>query len=285
MGDLLCGYLLIAVLAAGLFLLTQRAVRDLSPRACTMVAAAAVTLLYLYVRTLWYDVHLAELLPFSNLVVVGNWLPLFAAVLAALSWQRLRGHRWRQVIVAAELGTVGIVAAFYPLLGTTPHCGDRWDKLGTCLQTTRYTCSPAAAAMLLRKHGIAASEQEMAKLCLTRSGTSWQGLYRGLKLKTAGTAWDVQVCAWSADELLRSRAAPILLSVGLDRSAPADTDFTLEQGWTPGRSHNVVLEGYSPTRAAIIADPTGEMWREQWDDDTLRMLWRGYGFRLVPRKD
>ena len=46
------------------------------------------------------------------------------------------------------------------------------------------------------------TEQEMAELCLTRHGTSWQGLYRGLKLKTAGTGWDV-----ASLPLLRRRIA------------------------------------------------------------------------------
>src|SRR5260221_7046371 len=42
----------------------------------------------------------------------------------------------------------------------------------------------------LFRSGISATEQEMADLCITRRGTYWQGLYRGLKLKTAGTLWE-----------------------------------------------------------------------------------------------
>lgn len=283
MGDLALGYGVLAVLALGLFLLTARLARGLSPRACDVLALAVVALLLLYIRTLWYDLRLASWLPVSNLIVLGNWLPLFAAVLAGIVAVRMTGSLWRRRLMLAELTAAGAIAAVYPVLGFPPQCGERWDKLGTCLQTTSYTCSPAAAATLLRKHGIDATEQEMAGLCLTRWGTSWQGLYRGLKLKTAGTPWDVVVCQVSADELLAARNGPLILSVGLDRTAPADGSFTREFGWVPGVSHSVVLERFTSTGAAVIADPSCEMSREQWDRQTLTTLSRGYGLRLVPR--
>jgi hypothetical protein len=283
MGDLVLGYGVLAGLALALFLATVRFSRGLTPRACDLAGGAVVALLFLYIRTLWFDVRLASWLPLSNLIVVGNWLPLLAAVLAGLVWRRCGGLSLRQRLALAQLAAAGGLAAAYPLLGGVPRCGDRWDKLGTCLQTTPYTCSPAAAATLLRRHGIAASEQEMAGLCLTRHGTSWQGLYRGLKLKTAGTRWDVQVCRVDADQLLRGNAEPMILSVGLERGASADGAFTREFGWVPGVSHSVVLERVTSTGAAVIADPASEMCREQWDRETLEALCRGYAIRLVER--
>ena len=284
MSDLLVGYVIIAALAAGLFLLTCWGSRQLAAWQCDMAAVAVVVMLVAYIRTVWYDPRLAELLPFSNLIVLGNWLPLFASALAGLVWRRTAGAAVRRTYTMAELALAGSLAAAFPLLGGVPQCGDRWDKLGTCLQTTRFTCSPASAATLLRKYGIEATEQEMAELCLTRHGTSWQGLYRGLKLKTAGTQWDVQVCRCAPDELERLGTSPLILSVGLDGSAPADTDFTREFGWIPGVSHSVVLENFSSNHCANIADPAQEMSREQWDAATLRTLCRGYAFRLVPRQ-
>ena len=82
----------------------------------------------------------------------------------------------------------------------------------------------------------------------------------------------------------REHIAPLILSVGLDGAAPADTEFTREFGWVPGVSHSVVLEGFSKNHCANIADPAQEMSREQWDVKTLRTLCRGYAFRLVPRQ-
>jgi len=75
----------------------------------------------------------------------------------------------------------------------------------------------------------------------------------------------------------------MILSVGLDGAAPADSEFTREFGWVPGVNHSVVLEGFSSNHCANIADPAQEMSREQWDAKTLRTLWRGCAFRLVRR--
>lgn len=284
MSDLALGYVIIAALAAGLFLLTFTASRRLSPAAGSLATAIVVALLFVYIRTLWSDVRLVRWLPVTNLIVVGNWLPLFAAALAGLVWQSTSLSRLRRSLATVGLVGAGAIAACYPLAGSTPTCGDRWDRLGMCVQTTRVTCSPAAAATLLRHYGIATSEQEMARLCLTRHGTSWQGLYRGLKLKTAGTRWEVRLVAMTADELLQPRTTPLLLSVGIGRGADVDREFTREFGWLPGVNHSVVLLGVNGHRSATIADPAFEMCREQWDAGTLRTLWQGYAFELVPRE-
>ena len=284
MADLVVGCAVLAALAVALFLLTARAAKFLRPLVCDILACLLVAGLFVYVRTLWYDPRLAHWLPVSNLIVIGNWLPLFAAVVAGLVWRRTAHLPARRLLTIAELAICGVFAAVYPLLGAAPRCGDQWDNLGTCLQTTSRTCSPACAATLLRRHGIPATEQEMAELCLTRTGTSWQGLYRGLKLKTAGTQWDVEVVYGSADEMTSLRGGPAILSVGLARSMPANTDYTREFGWVPGVNHSVVLNGFNSRGAALIADPALPMCREQWDAETLRTLWRGYAIRLVLRK-
>ena len=281
--DLVWGLVLISALAAALFLLTVNLVRRFSPATLSPLALLVVGALLLYIRSIWYDIRLADWLPFSNLIVLGNWLPLFAAVLAGITWEKTRDCSWRRLSSTGALGCTAMYALLSPVLGTAPECGNRWDKMGNCLQTTDYTCSAASAATLLNAHGIRASEQEMADLCLTRHGTSWQGLYRGLKLKTAGTKWDVQVVACSRQEL-RNLSGPMIISVGLESSAPGDSDFTREFGWIPGVNHSVVLLGFTCYGCATIADPTQELSREQWDDEMLKVLWRGYGIRLVERE-
>ncbi len=283
MSDLVVGYAAIAVLAIGLFLSIARAARHHSSRFLDAAALVTVLTLFAYIRWLWYDPRLAGWLPFSNLIVIGNWLPLFAAALAGLVWGRMAGHRLRRVAVSGALGIAGVLAAVWPVLGSAPRCAERWDQLGTCLQTTNYTCSPACAAMLLRRHGIAATEQEMTELCLTRRGTSWQGLYRGLKLKTAGTTWDVEVCQGAADVVARRCGGPMILSVGLAAGTPDSAELTREFGWVPGVNHSVVLETVRSGGVVIIADPSQEMSREHWDAEMLSTLWRGTALRLVPR--
>ena len=282
--DLLWGIALVAALAVVLFLATAHLVRRLPGSALGILGLAVVAALFIYIRSVWYDVRLTQWLPFSNLIVLGNWLPLFAAVLAGLAWEQTRGHGWRRALFAGGLGLTALYALVHPLLGSAPKCENRWDWMGNCLQTTNYTCSAASAATLLKAHGIEASEQEMAELCLTRHGTSWQGLYRGLKLKTVGTKWDVEVVACSTQELARLKQGPMIISVGLDASASSDSDFTREFGWIPGVNHSVILHGFTSYGSAIIADPTQELCREQWDEETLRVLWRGYAIRLVERR-
>jgi hypothetical protein len=283
MSDLVVGYAVIAALAIGLFLSTAHASRRHSPPVLDFAAVITVLALFAYIRWLWYDPQLAEWLPFSNLIVVGNWLPLFSAALAGLVWARLGTDPARRAVVACSLGLAGLLAATWPLLGRTPVCTERWDKLGTCLQTTNYTCSPACAATLLKRYGIAATEQEMAELCLTRRGTSWQGLYRGLKLKTAGTDWDVEVCQGPVDAVTERSGGPMILSVGLAAGTPDSAELTREFGWVPGIHHSVVLETVRSGGVVVIADPSQEMSREHWDRATLSTLWRGTALRLVPR--
>ncbi|MEX2026646.1 MAG: hypothetical protein WEH44_05085 [Pirellulaceae bacterium] len=283
-GDLIMGCAIVAALAAGLFVLTLRATRSSADRTLNLLAILAVCTLGWYIQNVWYDVRLARWLPYAGLIVLGNWLPLFAAVLAAVAWQSAAGSRIRQVILTGAMLATGSYALVYPLLGSAPHCGDKWDKMGTCLQTTKLTCSAACAATLLERHGIGATEQEMAELCLTRCGTSWQGLYRGLKLKTAGTSWDVEIVRCRPDELAQLAERPLILSVGLESGLPADTEFTREFGWVPGVNHSVVLTGFTNSGLAVIADPSIEMSREQWDRPMLATLWRGYAIRLVPRQ-
>jgi hypothetical protein len=283
MVDLISGALVIGSLAAAIFALFGRLSRRFSYGQQVALAASVVAALLYYVSTLWYDVRMARWLPVSNLVIVGNWLPLIAAALAALVWRQLEVQPARRALCLAGLGSAALLSMVYPLLGAAPECRDRWDKLGTCLQSTERTCSPAAAATLLRQHGIAATEQEMAELCLTREGTSWLGLFRGLKLKTAGTPYDVEVVACTASQLEDFRGQPLLLSVGLPRGGQHDPAYTHEFGWQPGVNHSVVLLRYDAAGNALVADPALEMCREYWSPEMLDTLWRGYAFRLVPR--
>lgn len=285
LSDLWVGGGIMAVLTVGVFLSTRRLLAGLPRRTLNLVGIFFLVALAFYIQNVWYRVELARWLPFSSLVMVGNWLPLFSAALAAVAWQSGAGSQIKQGVLCGSLLATGGFALVYPVLGDAPVCGNAWDKTGNCLQTTKLTCSPASAATLLKAHGIAATEQEMAELCLTRQGTSWQGLYRGLKLKTAGTAWDVEVFACTSDQVRQhAGGGPMIISVGLASDIHADSDYTREFGWVPGVNHSVILTGFTRTGLATIADPSLDMGREQWDGEMLRTLWRGYAIRLVPRR-
>lgn len=233
-----------------------------------------------YIGWVWDKPLLVELLPFSNLIVLGNWFPLEAGFLGGLASTQITMPAWRRGMTVAGLQLAGVIVVLFPFLGVAPRCGDSWSD-GICQQTTKQTCSAASAATLLKLHGIDATEQEMAELCLTRRGTNWMGLYRGLKMKTVGTEWDVEVFTSSADQL-RSRHSPAVLSVGLARETPSDRFYQAELGWSPGMRHSVVLLGFV-TDVVEIGEPTPDAGRERWTKGDLRDLYLGQGMRLVRR--
>jgi len=283
MEDLYLGLVILAGLALLVFCLVVLCTRRLTIAQRTFLAGVAVTAMLLYVRFVWQNIALANWLPVANLVILGNWFPIFLAALAGIVLPMTNLPVARRAIVVTLLAAAGCYAALLPLLGQAPQCEQRWSRWGDCVQTTDYTCTPASAATLLRAHGIAATEQEMAELCLTRKGTSWLGLYRGLKLKTQGTSWDVEMVRCSVDELVRFADRPMIAEVGLQDDDRADPTFRSEFGWAPGRKHSVVLSGFSATGRAKIIDPAPMIGREEWDTATLRVLWRGYGLRLIER--
>ena len=178
-------------------------------------------------------------------------------------------------------GAAGLYQAYGFLLGTPPPLDDRW-KHGVCRQSSQTSCGAAAAATLLRAYGIESSETEMAELCLTRSaGTPMLGLYRGLKLKTAGTNWDVRPFRGDIASL-RTETGPVLLSVRFDRRATTDRRYEQAWGWSPGVAHAVVFFGFLPDGRVEIGDPN--VGREQWRVQDLEVLWHSEGIRLEPRR-
>lgn len=187
---------------------------------------------------------------------------------------------WRRCLLTVPLAAIGIWRLYGPLAGTPPgDIQDRWGD-GVCLQSSYGSCGAAAAATLLQLAGINATEAEMAELCLTRPhGTTLHGLYRGVKLKTAGTAWRVEIVGGPV-AALRESSMPVLLNVGLPlNTAGLDPRYKEDWGWTPGSSHSVVLLGFRSDGRVEIADPA--VGREHWFETGLETLWRGQGLRLV----
>lgn len=280
MGDLYLGLLILALFSAVSFIGGRMLGRRVCSRTANRISVLVVGTLLAYIVWVWDRTLLVRLLPFSNLIVLGNWFPLEAGFLGGLASAQVSLPAWRRMATVTLLQFAGVVAVVAPLTGSAPRCANAWSD-GVCLQTTKQTCSAAAAATLLRLHGIAATEQEMAELCLTRRGTSWMGLYRGLKKKTAGTPWDVEVFTGTSDDLF-SLKSPAILSVGLPQHVSDEMFYQTELGWTPGVRHSVVLLGFV-TDLVEIGEPTPDAGRERWTQSDLRELYRGQGMRLVRR--
>lgn len=279
--DIYLGLLLLLLASAAAFLVAARFPRTSSKRQGQILTLACMLGTAAYAVWIRDSVLLARCLPFSNLIVLGNWFPIAAVILAGLAWRHASGGWIRKTWPVAALGLVAVFAAAQPLVGTPPACGNRWDDTGICRQTTPYTCTAACAATVLSMHGIPATEQEMAELCLTRRGTTWQGLYRGLKRKTAGTPFDVEVVSCSAEDLRGYTPDCLVITVGLPASGDFAPIYEQRYRWTRGTMHTVLLFDFVAGDRLEMADP--DVGREQWTVDDLRVLYRGRGLRLVSR--
>jgi Peptidase C39 family len=216
---------------------------------------------------------LAGMLPFSNFIVVGNPALPIAALIGGMLVRR-NGRRWlRSTVLIAPLLAFAGFDLVRPLLAEPPALGDRWSD-GVCRQTSDASCSPAAAATLLHHYGIAASETEMARLCLTSSdGTS----AAGVSIKSAPHGLTPRPFHGSIDDL-RNVGDPVLITVELRRGENADPRYQKLWGWIPGVSHSVVLFRFLPNDRIEIGDP--DVGLETWNIDALRVLWHGDGIRL-----
>jgi len=278
-GDLYGGLAVIGLLAGWLFWLGLLVGRRVSRRTATLLVLPGLAAIALHSFVLLDEPRLAWLLPVSNLVVVGNWTPLAVGWEAGLAWRHIPKPVWRKLLFVVPLLVVAAWHGYGWLLGAPPACSD-FEADGVVLQTSPATCSAASAATLLRAHGIVATEREMARLCLTRSwGTTRLGLYRGLKRKTAGTPYDVEVFQWTLDELRARPPGPVILHVVLERGATSDKRYVRDWGWEVGRPHAVILFRFLPNDLVEMGDPS--IGREPWHVDSLRVLWHGDGMRLV----
>src|SRR3954453_11292783 len=89
MDDLILGFALLAGLAGALFVLGCWLGRPRPVWLTNLVALGTIVGLAAYTLTLWDNVLLAEILPVSNLIVVGNWFPPGLSLLAGLAWSLL----------------------------------------------------------------------------------------------------------------------------------------------------------------------------------------------------
>lgn len=279
MTDLAIGIAIMAGLSFLTFTLIQRHGHRCSTRILDVIAVLTVLGTIYYGFFVWDKVLLADLLPFSNLIIVGNWFPLTAGFLAGIAWNRVPGGSLRKIFSASLLLSVGMFSLVFPLLGAPPTCQDKWvDEV--CLQTAPTTCSPAAAATLLKAYGVDTTEEEMAHLCLTRIGTNWQGLYHGLAVKGQLIQRRPELFECTLDELQKSEQLPVLLSVQLDLDdAGMNLYYESKAGWIPDVAHTVVLFGFDADGNAIIGEPSYGF--ERWSRKDMEILWHGRGIRLV----
>jgi hypothetical protein len=205
----------------------------------------------------------ARLFPWDFYPVVEPWLTTGpAAFLAGAGVHAARASLWKRdaLLVLGGLFLVRTGWTAWPSGGALERLDGRVRADGVCLQTSDYTCGPAAAAALLHWYGISATEREMAELCGTRAGfggTSECGLMRGLRRKLAGDGrpW-IRRCSY--EEL----TAPSLVS--------------LRHVWLQGHCTMVVDVG--DEGVTLVDSQSGRCWLPR---ERFERAWTGSAITLV----
>lgn len=279
--DIVIGVAIMAALSMLTFGISVRLGRSTRTFWLDVTAVSTVLATIFYAFFVWDKLILARLLPVSNLIIVGNWFPLATGLLAGVAWNRVPGATWRKAFSTALLLCVGFFAILQPVMGQPPLCDNKW-KDEVCLQTSPTTCSPASAATLLKAFGVTTTEQEMAHLCITRNGTTWQGLYHGLSIMGERVQRKPELFECSLDELRQFDEFPVLLSVELTtEDAGMDLYYENKGGWIPDVPHTVVLFGFDDAGWALIGEPSFGF--ELWPPKDMDVLWHGRGIRMIPR--
>lgn len=278
---------LIGFISVAAFAVTFRLLRSRSSLFLDLIAVFIVGLTIAYVLLVWGQLWIVQWIPLPSVIILSNWFPILMSSLAAAVWLRLEpASIARRMPIMAVLLAASTFSLTYFIPRKPPECGDKWVRpvppltLPVCLQTTRYTCSAAAAATLLKTIGVDSSEQEMATLCLTRSGTTWLGLYHGLATKVMGTPYHVEFFdsdLSGIEDMAQGR--PVLLCCELDPAiAEMVPSYVTEGGWIPGTAHSVVYFGMI-RGVHVIGDPSRGF--EVWRPRDLNALWTGTGLRFA----
>lgn len=227
------------------------------------------------------QLYWAKLVPSSAAIIYTNFAALLAAMAAGWALRLPHTPRWRRIGITILLSLMSLAAILWPLLSIAlrppPAGGNDWQS-GVALQTSWATCSPAAAATLLRAEGISTSESEMIPLCLTDSaGTPTLGLYRGVKRMAEQHGRSVEILNSTVEHLVETNDWPALLAVRLPFGVE-DLRYVEQWGWIPGMGHSVVALGLSNDGRFVIGDPSVGL--ELWTAEDLEVLWHGDGLRV-----
>lgn len=286
MKDIRLAVALIGFLSLATFALTWRMLKNRSQQILNPVAVVIVALIVAYVYLVWGQLWIVRWIPLPSVIILSNWFPILLAALAAVVWLRLgKDFPVRRIVSQVVLMVAAVYSLTYFIPSEPPECGNEWVHplppmvFPICKQTTKFTCSAAAAATLLNTIGIETSEQEMAELCLTRSGTTWLGLFHGLSTKLLGDNHRVEFFEAEVSNLDHlTTVHPVLLCCRLDPAiAELAPSYVTEGGWIPGTAHTVVYFGKIQDRH-IIGDPSRGY--ELWTSRDLTALWTGTGLRL-----
>lgn len=281
--DLWLAVALVTTLSVVLFLVTCWLANNLSKKAKLALAAVATGAIVAFISLLLDSHWLLVVLPLQAAIIYADLLLPLAAILAGVVWHTKRVPAWRRLLLIAVCIILASRFLFAALTVSAPDCVEAWDH-NVCLQTSQSSCAAAAAATLLRYHGIDANEEQMARLCLTsKRGTRLHGMYRGLRIKTRKTHLRAAVRSAELAHLRTNVTLPVILYVKLNRNVDQrDPRYSRDWGWRVGVPHTVVLFGFAENELIEMGDPG--VGREFWDTQALKDLWHGLYVALEKSK-
>ncbi|QDV46655.1 Peptidase C39 family protein [Stieleria neptunia] len=259
---------------------------------CVSVFSAAGYVYFLNGMLTW-----ARFVPLTAAIVWTNFAPIFLCVASAAALAIPNRPLWRRGGLSLVLGVFATAMLLQPIvqpvIRPVRHSRNTvWLGHDVCQQSGSVTCSPAAAATLLKANGIDAEEHQLVRWCLTDAlGTTSLGLWRGLRLATAKTDLEPEVMDVTLEDLLsreqRDDLFPCLILVGFPRfgtvaSPEIESRYIKDYGWPRGFRHSVVLYGPAEDGGVEVGDPS--IGRERWAKQDLEILWRGEAVRLVRRE-
>jgi hypothetical protein len=280
--DLYLAASLIALISLGAMIVGTRVGRQASHRTQFIVQLSVLLVGILYTFCAWNRPVLTQLLPHTGLIVLANWHPVIGSFFAGMYFTSSRVMLCRRMLVGtATLGLAGY-SIIAPLAGHPPECIPSSASRILVSQSTPHTCSAAVAASLLRLHGIPATEGTMAELCLTREGTHWLGVYRGLKLMTRNSRWDVVVQPFSCAAARRLGRRPAIFAVNIDTE---DIGTSVEHGFCDNAGHSVLALGPSNGAGVVVFDPAPTYGIETWNKAMFDCVSSGVMLSLVARSE
>ena len=230
------------------------------------VGLVATILLVGFILTVHGRLILATLIPCCNVIVLGNWTPCGAAFLGGMYMRDQIAGKLRRTITLLTLMSLAWYTVLAPVaVAWVVSPGPNLSEESLC-QDSQVSCSAACAARLLVEHGIEATEPEMIRLCLTNGlGTPPLGLYRGLKIKTRGTDWDVEIIRCGIEELRGSMNGPMIVRVRLFGpqmipcwpASRADGHPGSTTRWSSTSSPNPVGSTSGTRRFRLTREPSG----------------------------
>ncbi len=250
----------VAVQLAGAALMTAAGVQAArrSRKAATILIAVMLGIILIKNALAFIPAGEPTYLPWNWYPLIERWWFLLPAMaIFGAGFTLYRRSVWRRDVLLVGAGVVVLYCAALGWVMSRPSdLRGAPNAEGFCPQTSGYSCTAASAAMLLHRHGVTATEREMAELSLTGNGgvagggTTESGLMRGLRIKLDG------------------RKTPHIECPGYDRlRTPSIVPIRL----SPKLSHSIVVVDVQPTEVKVL-DPLygrGTIRRELFEREWL----------------